>query len=229
MILESPDGQVLNFWSHRHAPKTPKKLVVRTSGGTDSTALLALLCHTFKDIEVQPILLEEKALIPYQDIVESILDKIRKMYPSANIRPLDVSYVVNKPDFDWITYCNEKQIPVIVQGRTCAPPLGSLEEDYPTSHLRQPDNDKWQSCEMDFYNGAIKRYNPLLYVNKRFIRFLFDTLKLQDVFPLTSSCTRNFAPTDPRYNNRPVGPCKECFQCAEKKWAFGVFDHEQYN
>ena len=56
-------------------------------------------------------------------------------------------------------------------------------------------------------------YNPLINHNKKEIRTLYEELGIiEDVFPLTNSCTDG---TD------KLDHCGVCWWCQERKWAFG--------
>ena len=56
---------------------------------------------------------------------------------------------------------------------------------------------------------------PLNSIDKRFVADYYkQTSFLKRAFPLTISCIEK------------IGPCKKCWWCREKKWAFGVHDGE---
>ena len=67
------------------------------------------------------------------------------------------------------------------------------------------------SLEKDIYWKNF--YNPLMNHNKKEIRTLYEELGIiEDVFPLTNSCTDG---TD------KLDHCGVCWWCQERKWAFG--------
>ncbi len=64
-----------------------------------------------------------------------------------------------------------------------------------------------------------KFYHPLARVNKLFVQGVFEQEKLMnDYYHLTGSCTGTANET-----NFFMEPCKECFWCNEKMWAFGKY------
>ena len=62
-------------------------------------------------------------------------------------------------------------------------------------------------------------YHPLARVNKLFVQGVFEQENLMDsYYHLTGSCTGTANET-----NFFMEPCKECFWCNEKMWAFGKY------
>ena len=52
-------------------------------------------------------------------------------------------------------------------------------------------------------------------VDKKFLAEIYEQENLMnDLFPNTVSCT----------NISKIEPCKKCYWCEEKKWAFGMYD-----
>ena len=66
----------------------------------------------------------------------------------------------------------------------------------------------------------IPEYSPFKDVDKRFTAQLYeDEFLLETLFPLTRSCLGSAEVTD--YHEKP---CKMCYWCEEKYWAFGQYD-----
>ena len=62
-------------------------------------------------------------------------------------------------------------------------------------------------------------YQPFLVVNKLFVKGVLEEHNiLEEIFPLTGSCTGG-----PNITKLWTQPCKKCFWCHEKKWAFGKY------
>ena len=63
-------------------------------------------------------------------------------------------------------------------------------------------------------------YRPFVNVDKKFVADLYKQFDLMDdLFPLTMSCIGFDYQT-----NYFTEPCKKCYWCHEKKWAFGCYD-----
>ena len=63
-------------------------------------------------------------------------------------------------------------------------------------------------------------YCRLEYLDKRFVAEMYEQFNLMDnLFPITASCVEYADKTD--YFTKP---CKKCWWCREKKWAFGAYD-----
>ena len=57
--------------------------------------------------------------------------------------------------------------------------------------------------------------NHSISVDKKFLAEIYEQENLMnDLFPNTVSCT----------NISKIEPCKKCYWCEEKKWAFGMYD-----
>ena len=68
-------------------------------------------------------------------------------------------------------------------------------------------------------------YKPFEHVDKRFTAQVYEDLfLLETLFPLTRSCLSG----DVEKTNYHEKPCKECYWCEEKFWAFGQYDAEEY-
>ena len=64
---------------------------------------------------------------------------------------------------------------------------------------------------------------PFCNVDKKFIKEMYEMHGIEDaIFPLTWSCEGSFFDTEGF-----AKPCKSCFNCIEKEWAFGRFDIER--
>ncbi len=62
-------------------------------------------------------------------------------------------------------------------------------------------------------------YKPFYIVNKLFVKGVFEQHGiLEEIYPLTGSCTGGANIT-----KLWTEPCKECFWCHERKWAFGKY------
>ena len=105
-----------------------------------------------------------------------------------------------------------------MHGITANPPievqkqLGFLDAVEPRRNLKY-DEFKWTKT------GKL-HYTPFINVDKKFIADLYNQFDLMSsLFPLTKSCI-GFAKETEFFTK----PCKTCFWCHEKKWAFNTYD-----
>jgi len=64
-------------------------------------------------------------------------------------------------------------------------------------------------------------YFPFINIDKKNIAKMYEEYNLMDnLFPITQSCIGYTKET-----NNGTEPCKKCFWCLEKYWAFGLFDY----
>lgn len=69
-------------------------------------------------------------------------------------------------------------------------------------------------------NGlGLSHYKPFVNVNKKFLARLYEQEDIMDLHNISQSCTGFAADT-----NWFTEPCKRCFWCHERKWAFGSYD-----
>jgi hypothetical protein len=78
---------------------------------------------------------------------------------------------------------------------------------------------KMQENIKKIYKPFNKGYQPFHKVNKLFVKGILEEHSILDeIYPLTGSCTGGANIT-----KLWTEPCKECFWCHERKWAFGKF------
>lgn len=189
-----------------------RNVALYTSGGADSTLLLYLLCTKLKEVTAVHITDINR---PYGIInFEEILWLFKEEFPEVNIKTYFNSYdqkitghksrFFRQVDTDLL---KNYGIDNIVYGTTKNPPL-DISRKYNLIEGRD--------FVREYRVLKDKRYHlPLNEVDKRFVAECYSqNLFLKKVFPLTISCIEK------------VGPCKKCWWCREKKWAFGVHDGE---
>ena len=72
------------------------------------------------------------------------------------------------------------------------------------------------------YNGSptsLSHYKPFVNVNKKFLAEIYKQEGIMDLHNISESCTGFAADT-----NWFTEPCKKCFWCHERYWAFGAYD-----
>lgn len=105
----------------------------------------------------------------------------------------------------------------VLSGMTQNPPIKDMEE-LRFTHLAESKRNEGRN-EVAVFNPRGRHYHPYARVNKLFVKGVFENHGLMDVlYPVTGSCTG--AQYSTAYWTKP---CKKCFWCHEKKWAFGKF------
>ena len=200
--------------------------------------------------ESSPDPLEERPLTI--EAAEKIVDWMRVEFPDANIGPhekyaydrscketLKEAEKINVPGFKYYGMSNKGIVKILllrkdtqrmwdegiidyhVNGITSNPPLDIIKEWPYYEERRTKDQEvfevaNWPAklCSRRIY------YKPFVKVDKKWIAGMYNQEGLMNtLFPITESCT-GFA----RETNWWTEPCKQCFWCREKHWAFGCYD-----
>jgi hypothetical protein len=230
MILKA-NGIVLT-WFHDFVTQKnlPKKIGVSISGGTDSSLALYCLCkslmiHNKQDeISVYPFNVN---MLDYKWPELSKLPTIRcyevisEMFPEINFpEGLTMKHAWYNSGGPGISpkqntlrkykslFKKEFNIPRWLTGSTRNPPKGT------TKRL-----DELISSDPNLTVRQGKEYEsqptPFNSIDKKFLANIYEQENLMyDLFPNTVSCT----------NTSSIQPCKKCYWCEEKKWAFGMYD-----
>jgi len=231
MILKA-NGVTLT-WFHDFATqeKLPEKVAVSISGGCDSSLMLYCLCKTLiahglhKKISLYPlninmldIKIAENSKLPTQrcyEIISEIFPEINFLvgltlidawYFSCGKGPFAKRNTIRKHRAPFLKKYN---IDILLTGGTQNPPLGISER------LDKHMNEDVSIHERDttYYKNASNL--PFSSINKKFVAEIYKQENLMyDLFPNTVSCT---------YVDQH-GPCKRCYWCEEKKWAFDMYD-----
>ena len=109
-------------------------------------------------------------------------------------------------------------IKLSIHGITSNPPL-DVQRELGFDKVAEPRRNK--TYDEETWKGSGKmHYRPFVNVDKKFVADLYKQFDLMDdLFPLTMSCIGFEKET-----NYFTEPCKECYWCHEKKWAFGCYD-----
>jgi len=234
-------------------PDHHKKVVVDVSGGTDSSLCLYFVClyireHNRTDVEVTIRHCIDRYRVPYSydNCAKFIFDKFEKEFSDIKFNRHLFSFIELQPTVTkTIVSENDKLDLVKTQGYQC---FFSSKTANPSKEIQEK-NGMWGSGlkhrELDnanklklykaFDNDLIETDNietcryinnkPLMRVNKSFVAdWYFKIPFLKDIiFPLTASCVCS----DPIITKVWTQPCKTCWWCKEKKWAFGKYDYEE--
>ena len=226
-----------------------KKIGIAFSSGTDSSLLFCLLAKYVPNIEIIPWYGIEFHQLPGLNFVKDAHKKIVDYYPDANIAPMRY-FGIDKKDPIWIKklkilkndmykkfkkydgniknyivdeahneYLKTGITNLNVFGTSSAPPKSECIKynffKYVEPFRFNPTGDIWSL-------KLTKQWQPLKFVNKKFIAGMFQKEGLMDwLYPYLNSC----AGRDPIKTKNFTYPCKtECFQCYERYWGFGTYD-----
>lgn len=222
MILS--DGRIETDWFENFFQTNKKNIGLWLSGGTDSSLILYFLCKFITetqsfDKKIFPIIAvqtdnvnskcEEKTLL--------IIDLIKSMYPKVYINklermtysrsPIELTRVVKQMKLRIRSkmFIKKHNLDILIQGSTINP-----SENIGNSYVAR-------DAYRDSAQYEYKEQYPWWNVDKKFTAFQYHKYDLmKNLFPLTESCTEDI-------QEQPY-PCKKCFWCEEKYWAFGMYD-----
>jgi hypothetical protein len=214
-------------------PKDVHKILVSFSGGSDSLLSLYSICdyiqHFDLDIQVSCVHgLDTKDCPESLHNVELMLHKIRKIFnmpidlqvfeyqgveQKVQIHSDNIRKIIKDQDYDMIVY-----------GSSANPPrdiMIELYSDHKGKNAKRLYRDldvrkKEKTLNPENYNGKnYYNYRPLLLLNKKEIAAASREFQnLWNMQTLTRSCD---------YTKNGL-PCKKCYSCSEKMWAFGYYD-----
>lgn len=231
-------GKSIDFFEHNVG--TRAQLAVSSSSGTDSTIALYLTALCFPNRKIIPYHTEESQYPDQKPNLLKIIDLLNEKLPTKNIAPLISDWVdYNTFGSEWRLKAienpgelpprprgNEGQAKILavghyvkkrfvfgdfdylVTGATANPPIEVLKE------LGCPYEERRSQRTAPIIKPTY--YEPFYHIDKSYIAEMFKKYNIMDVFPLTISCIE-WEPGIKR-------PCKKCYFCNEKKWAFGMYD-----
>lgn len=204
------------------------KIGIAVSGGTDSALLLYLAARYLKDVEIIPwsgyeIENRDHGFRPFTiDNAIDVVQIVKEKLPTSNISKHHI-WTYDRCGINKSVYMkNEIEssikngiIDIYVTGYSANPPIEVVQEwdtDVPVERFDFRDTRPNNSF-----------YAPFANINKKFIASLYKKYDLMDdLFPYTASCVGWAEET-----NWFTEPCKKCFWCHERKWAFGYYDGEK--
>ena len=217
--------------------RSQKEVGVSLSGGTDSALLFFLLCKYLPEVKLLPwcgIDIYRAAHIFYAREIHQI---ISEMFPNVDIDPL-YEFNIDVRDPDWIKTSKERHnkhnLPQsgFIKGLICHYESSKMDVDYHINALTA--NPPREVCkELGFYERCEERrfstdnetklssmYKPFRNVDKKWVYGMYKKFDLMEtLYPYTQSCVGY-----PEHTNYFTEPCKKCFWCHEKLWAFGTYD-----
>jgi hypothetical protein len=217
-----------------------RNIGINLSAGTDSAFLMY---STLKKIQQDNL---DSAVIPITGVdirrptnewhAREIVLYFKEQFPDVKILQHQFNYYDKEHEKDKPNkhkehekkLFSEKTIDVLFHGVTANPDKQSMidmgfYENRETK--RDSKNSKFvshanQSHTGDLYRDNFMWYAPFAFLNKKFIAEEYRKNGLmEELFPMTASCI-GYA----KHTNFWSEPCKECWWCKEKKWAFGMYD-----
>lgn len=231
MIYESSIGN-LDFWTpYEDRLNTFTKIGINLSAGTDSALLLYMTCKELVSksyVTIVPITGVDIKRPTNEWNAKEIVMLMKKWFPTVNFGEHQINRYRKLNQHDKTRnhvehetrLRNEGIIDVLFHGRTANPP-----EDIALKHdllqQRETRRDVHGNDRIPYHeNHGHPFYCPMEYLDKRFVAEQYHKFDLMDeLFPITASCVEYANKTD--YFTKP---CKECWWCKEKKWAFDMYD-----
>lgn len=200
MCMKTPDLKIL---------KSYNKIGMWISGGADSALLLYLCVNYILDNNLHTKIIpihgwDKRREYSYSPkVAKNIIEKINELIPNDIIQPLQLCAYHKLKGEEKSKYHKpftellrrEDIIDHKITGSTLQP---NILPDIGRSSRR-----------------STSEYSPLGDLTKRDVAILYGEYNLlESLYPLTVSCI----------DDLPSGPCKECWWCKEKFWAFGSYD-----
>ena len=249
MIYENKYGR-LDFPNNCKFWNESENININLSGGSDSALLLWMLFKEISETKVKKRLListmwarlsVRDGMPGNLDAANNVIKYVSNLYPDVqyerfthhiddDLRPYqkpgkNKEYKDLKKQYtDTFNRIINSEIfesaPLSMWGRTANPP----EEDRIKYGMngnrdinRDPGNiktEKGLSHKDDFNNKSL--WGPFAYFSKKFLAEIYKQYDLMDMFGLTESCVGH---------EKNGLPCKTCWWCKEKYWAFDYYDH----
>lgn len=148
--------------------------------------------------------------------------KADKMYKENKTKGLDSAGFAKRLAHDdgYYNIAKKENIPIIIFGMTASPPLHIMEQLGMPYEKRRLKHRTQKSFIHEDSEKIYHSFSPLINKDKSYVADIYKKHDLmKNVFPLTSSCIGFHNDT-----NGFTEPCKKCYWCYEKKWAFKTYD-----
>ena len=228
-----------------YIPDHHNKVCVSLSAGTDSTLVLYLICSYIrenrKDVSVLLMHCVDIVRTPYSERdFNKVASRFIEQFPEIQFDKYVYTYVETKGFSKGMR--TNKEIPKIIRehgiqsfffGKTKNPPkevCEQLGELRPALLIREGSViTPFDICKMFDKDGkpteviddcVEMRMSPLFTVDRSFVADFYRKVEfLKNIFPLTASCVGGLVAT-----KNWTTPCKKCWWCKEKFWAFHQYD-----
>ena len=209
-----------------------RKLIVKVSGGADSSIMAYILAKYRHDFNLDLEFIFASSVnqhLPYQfQFAKGVIEYINSVYPLGNyqhVHNMNRGFDFYASDQDLLTNpIHENSSEHILQwaGITANPPMEEMKKNSMFTDLRPDERDRKSiknitGAEWEEEIGLYKCNYPFVNIDKRGIAELYRYFNvMDDLFPLTRSCeksTTNFE-----------SHCGTCWFCLERQWGFGKLD-----
>lgn len=226
--------------------KGRKRIGVALSGGSDSAILMHIACLENPDATFYPMHLLEDRRPNTIWHARDVLDFLREYHPNVKIEDFTILEWSSKPGSKHKNAAiedpgdlpkrpdghngqakilaghelrhrmfSEIKCDQVIYGSTANPPLDVCEQIGISREESRRDKGK---RALSSKGGQV--YTPFVDLDKKDLKDLYIRYDvLETLFPLTASCV-GFA----KDTNMFTEPCKKCYWCKEKMWAFGTYD-----
>lgn len=238
--IETLTGEICGMNFNFKVLKIPKKIFLLLSGGTDSALLFYLLCKYIDenkiDTTITPFTLIDTRRPGNDFYTNKIINFMRHTFKSVNINDNVIRYItkINTHDKKKLTkeqlklYFSKNNYELSISALTSFPSQSELEKNkelYNQSlNILTEDRTKTETKKtgpMYEKENNTYWYFPFINIDKKDVAKMYEEYDLMDnLFPITQSCVGY-----PKHTKNGTEPCKTCFWCLEKYWAFGLFDY----
>ena len=232
-----------------------KSLYLTVSGGSDSAIGLYLTCKYITENNLNSKVTIVTAVEPQTDYcpnfmnAKKVVSIIRDIFPKVNIdkhiikflegygRPSEEEIINGKRNFpkfkimhDWHNQNWKDGDYDLGIGFVTSHPYNAELKKFPALYKKSlligPEDRTWTGRKNDKISPSKRGghwWLPFQNHTKRELAEYYEKYNLMDsLFPYTASCTGTANKT-----KNYTEPCKKCYWCLEKYWAFGMFDYPQ--
>jgi len=236
MILHAPkSNQTVEFTIPPHV----KKVGVHVSGGADSAILIYIVCKYIKDnnldITVLPITSCVNERPGMMEGTFRVTNKVRELFNYDIPFLLDnFLYYRGRKVYKFMTEVHKNMLKEGVVDMIIGAGTGWASEIVLKTNNMWYDRPLWRDKELNpsQYEPILEEdgtptgytiYKPFIRVDKKFTAEMYDLYGVRDtLFPVTRSCIEKFSRSEGWSK-----PCKLCWWCKERYWAFGEYDRER--
>jgi hypothetical protein len=220
-----------------------KEIILSLSGGLDSASLLFLILKHFPETTIWPICGKDLNAPFDAECALDIIEYFNNLFPDIKLNDLHI-FEFNDRDPELLKRAQyELDNGINTRSKTAYGAAKNIatEEAFLEFSKLHPDIKIYEAMtqnppikdmkDLGFYNKALRNRDPdseksispaverpYINVDKKFVADVYYKNDIQDLIDLTNSCTGTAKET-----NGFMEPCKKCFWCYEKYWAFGRY------